>query len=135
MNLIKLLLLFIVVLLLVNAVQFAVRKMFHIEKKKSGFSYDFVNETHKKVDLSLRFAGVMFCAVFIMYSYEHGYPFTYYTLGLLIYLIILDLENAFFHWKYSYESKQYILILSGTVILLILYLILVPSGLLERFFF
>jgi len=134
MFLMKLLLLLIVVFLVVIAMQFSVRKMFKIEKKKSGFSYNFVNETHKKVDLSLRFAGLIFIIAFNMYSFEHGYTFTNYTLGLLIFLIIIDLGNAYFHWKYSSEPKQSILILSGTVVVIILYILLLPFGLMERFF-
>ncbi|MGM0834579.1 MAG: DUF4181 domain-containing protein [Bacillota bacterium] len=130
----KLILLFIMVIFLVSAMQFAVRKIFNLGKKKSGFSYNFVNETHKKVDLSLRFAVMIFMIAFIMYSFEHGYDFTYYTLGLLISLIILDLENAYFHWKFAHESKQYILILSGMVMVIILYILLLPVGLMERFF-
>ncbi|MFE7060910.1 DUF4181 domain-containing protein [Sutcliffiella sp. NPDC057660] len=134
MFLFKLLLLFIVIFLLVISMQIAVRKMFKIEKKKSGFSYGFVNETHKKVDLSLRFAGLIFIIAFNMYSFEHGFAFSNYMVGLLIFLIILDLENAFFHWKYSSEPKQSILILSGTVMIIILYILLLPFGLMERFF-
>lgn len=134
MFLLKLILLFIMVIFIISAMQFAVRKIFNIEKKKSGFSYDFVNETHKKVDLSLRFAGLISLIAFNMYSYENGYTFTYFTVGLLLFLIILDLENAYFHWKFAHESKQYILILSGTVMIIILYILLLPVGLMERFF-
>ncbi|MGD6834458.1 DUF4181 domain-containing protein [Sutcliffiella halmapala] len=134
MFLFKLLMLFLVIFLLVISVQIAVRKIFKIEKKKSVFSYNFVNETHKKVDLSLRFAGLIFIIAFNMYSFEHGYTFTNYMLGLLIFLITLDLGNAYFHWKYSSEPKQSILILSGTVVVIILYILLLPFGLMERFF-
>lgn len=134
MFLLKLILILIVLVILVSVMQLAVRKIFNIKKKKSSFSYDFVNETHKKVDLSLRFAVTIFIIAFIMYSYEHGYDFTYYTVGLLVSLIILDLENAYFHWKFAHESKQYILILSGTVMVIILYILLLPVGLMERLF-
>ncbi|MBM7621014.1 hypothetical protein JOC95_002887 [Bacillus tianshenii] len=123
-----------VVVFLMISTQFIVRKIFKIEKKKSSLSYNFVNETHKKVDLSLRFVGLISLIAFNMYSYENGYTFTHFTVGLLLFLIILDLENAYFHWKFAHESKQYFLILSGTAMVIIIYILLLPVGLMERFF-
>lgn len=119
-NIILFLVVFSISIFVLNAFM---RRYLKIEKKKT-FSYNHVNEKHKKIDLIIRFGGLVF--VIITYFYVSSNPDLEGTIGayvpfilLITSIIILELVRAFMEWKYAENKKAYILTISQLILILI----------------
>ncbi|MGE6488563.1 DUF4181 domain-containing protein [Paenisporosarcina sp. NPDC076898] len=109
-------------------VKLFLRKMLNIEKeKKPFFSYNYINDLHKKIDWGIRITSVITIMVTnIMVLIEN------YSINLLLIpLIIIGLDypvRAFFERNYSQNPKQAILTLTEGILMLIAIAILFKAN-------
>ncbi|ANU14435.1 hypothetical protein B481_0189 [Planococcus halocryophilus Or1] len=105
-------------------VKWTLRKSFNIEKeKKVWFSYNHVNNLHKKIDWGLRIVAmlVMFMVLYLMIF--KGYSVAFYMLTFVTFMFIDSSVKAFFQWKYSDQPKQWILTM-GEITFLVMVVII-----------
>ncbi len=94
--------------------------------KKEFFSFNYVNESHRKIDKGLRtFSAIILliltCALVFFYP-----DFIYLFLIAIITFTVLDyMIRAFFEWKYTQYPKEAILTLTemGLIVLAIILVI------------
>lgn len=105
---------------LISGVNFFLRKVFRIEKeKKSVFSYNHINDLHRKVDWSVRIGSMIVSLVILYLVIFKEFSVTLYLI-LLVLLILADfLVRAIFEWKYSQNPKQAILTISEMTLIII----------------
>lgn len=101
----------IVLLLIVNTFGFVIRKLLGVERKK-WFSYNHINERHKKLDWSVR---IIFMSLFLISSYyminndTFGIPWYFETWFILIvFLITSELLRTYIEWKYAENRKDFV---------------------------
>ncbi|MCG7334873.1 DUF4181 domain-containing protein [Sporosarcina sp. ACRSM] len=116
----------IIVFVLISIVKFLLRHLLKIEKvKKEFFSFNHVNELHRKIDKGLRTFStitllILTCVLVVFYP-----DFMYLFLIAIMTFMVLDyLVRAFFEWKYTQHPKQAILTLTE-MCLIVLAIILV----------
>lgn len=116
----------IIVFVLISIVKFLLRHLLKIEKvKKELFSFNHVNELHRKIDKGLRTFStitllILTCVLVVFYP-----DFMYLFLIAIMTFMVLDyLVRAFFEWKYTQHPKQAILTLTE-MCLIVLAIILV----------
>jgi hypothetical protein len=119
MFLIKLALFVLIVFGLIVVVKVLLRKVLKIEKEKNSFfSYNHLNDSHRKIDWGIRIISVITIITTNILVVFENYP--NYFLLIPIFLIGLDYPvRAFFEKKYSTNPKQYILTLSEGVLMLL----------------
>ncbi|PID13857.1 hypothetical protein CSV63_15620 [Sporosarcina sp. P34] len=129
---IKFILIVVLVMTFISLVKFLLRKFLKIEKvKKKFFSYNYINELHRKIDKVLRIFSTIslltLYSVLLFYNEDVIYLvfFTMVAFGILDNLI-----KAFFEWKYTQYPKQSILTLTDTLILVASIIIVVQFNLL-----
>lgn len=97
------------------------RKLLKVENKK-WFSYNHVNELHKKLDWAIRITStvvIIASTYFKFYDESIEIPWYFDVWFILILLIILsESVRAFMEWKYDTNRKAYILTLSEMVLLM-----------------
>ena len=98
------------------------RKYLKIEKRKS-FSYNHVNEKHKKIDAIIRIGVIIIILITVFYlivtSSEPVWCFEPLFL-ILLFLVVSETTRAFMEWKYAENPKAYILTISQLIFTLIL---------------
>ena len=114
-----------IVFVLNTIVKLLLRKLLKIEKeKKYFFSYNHINELHRKIDWAIRITStIAFIVINILIIIED------YSINLIInasfFYIVLDYAvRAFFECKYSQNPKQYILTISEGALILIAIIIM-----------
>lgn len=111
------------------------RKLLKIEKvKKEFFSYNTINELHRKIDKGLRIVSaislVTLYTVLLFYYEDFIYLFFFAVLAF----VILDfMIRAFFEWKYTLYPKQSILTLTEMLIIVAAIIIVIQFNLLGPF--
>ena len=109
---------FVLVVFGVNVVvKLILRKVLKIEKEKNSFfSYNHLNDLHRKIDWGIRITSVITIITTNILVVIENYP--NYFLLIPFFFIGLDfLVRAFFERKYSQNPKQYILTLSEGVLM------------------
>ncbi|PIC57991.1 hypothetical protein CSV80_06715 [Sporosarcina sp. P12(2017)] len=109
------------VLALNSLLKVLLRKLLKIEKvKKEYFSFNHINEVHRKIDKSLRvFSAISLITLYsvLLFYYE---DFIYLFFFAIIAFTILDyLIRAFFEWKYTHDPKQSILTVTELLIIVV----------------
>jgi len=93
--------------------------MLNIEKEKTPFfSYNHINDLHKKIDWGIRITTLITIVVTNIMVGIQNYPINF----LLLPIIIIGLDypvRAFFERNYSQNTKQYILTLTEGILMLI----------------
>ncbi|WLR61902.1 DUF4181 domain-containing protein [Guptibacillus hwajinpoensis] len=108
-----------VVLFSFNAIM---RRLLKVEKKKL-FSNNYLNDTHKKVDQSMRVTVIIL--LIISYLYNVTRPSTewvwfwqpWFLMCLMV--IITELTTALMEWKYATNRKDYLLTISQLLFFII----------------
>ena len=97
-----------IVFTIITGVKWLLRKMLQIEKvKKPFFSYNHINDAHRKFDWAIRIVSL--CALIITYKLVSIEDYPQSIILVPTFIILLDFPvRAFFEWKQSPESKQYI---------------------------
>ncbi len=101
-------------------VKWILRKTLEIEKEKiNWFSYNHINNLHKKIDWTIRILtmiGTIF-AIYLVFFKE--YPIALYLIVWVAFMVIDYSIRAFFEWKYTDNPKQWILTMSEIAILVV----------------
>ena len=114
-----------ILLVLISGMRFFLRKAFKIEKEKTAFfSYNHINDLHKKVDRCVRIGTmILYIAVIYLVIFKE-FPITLY-LVLIVLLTIADYTvRAIFEWKYSENPKQAILTVSEMSVLVFAFILI-----------
>lgn len=115
-------------LLIILCFNFIMRKYLKVDKRKT-FSYNHVNEKHKRIDWTIRiiFMITLMILTFIgVYKYNNeGLWKLMPSILFVIFLMVSEAVRAFMEWKYATNPKAYIFTISQTVIMLILFPILI----------
>lgn len=121
----KLGIIILIILLLISGMRFFLQRALKIEKEKAAFfSYNHINDLHKKVDWCVRIGSMILSMAVIYLVIFNEFPVTLY-LVLIVFLTIADYTvRAIFEWKYSENPKQAILTF-GEMSVLVMALILI----------
>ncbi len=120
-----LLLLLAIVMLLFLLFNAVMRKWLQVEKKKL-FSYNHINEKHKKMDWTIRvvFLVVLLLGNFINVTTEPMEWFWFFETWflLIVFIVVSETVRAVMEWKYAVNKKDYIFTISQLIfgVLLIL---------------
>ncbi|MEY9972200.1 cation transport ATPase [Lysinibacillus sp. RC46] len=114
--------LFLITLVLVISIfGFAIRKLLGVERKK-WFSYNHINERHKKLDWSVR---IIFMSLFLISSYYMigndtlGIPWYFETWFILIvFFITSEILRAFMEWKYAENKRDFVATIAEMVLMI-----------------
>ncbi|MEI2664100.1 DUF4181 domain-containing protein [Rossellomorea sp. LJF3] len=123
-----------VVFALISLVKFILRKTLKIEKvKKEFFSYNHINELHRKVDKWVgRLTGIIF--VIIILVQVNNEDFNYLLIMGMIFTSMLDYGvKAFFEYRYSEVPKQAILTVTELFLVMTAVVVVLQLGLLGSF--
>ncbi|WP_313235536.1 DUF4181 domain-containing protein [Sporosarcina ureae] len=126
----------IVCMLAVNSLlKVLLRKLLKIEKvKKELFSFDHINEVHRKIDKGLRIVSpISLITLFtiLLFYYE---DFIYLFFFAVMAFTILDyMIKAFFEWKYTLYPKQSILTLTEMLVIIGAVIIVIQFNLLGSY--
>jgi hypothetical protein len=119
----KFLILFIVIIVIVTASKFALRKIFNIKKvKRKAFSYNHINRAHRIVDWTVRLTGLTIYLIFMYQLYYHDFSFNLFLFIMTLTFTSESFVRAYFEWKASPDPKQSILSLGegGSLIIIVL---------------
>jgi hypothetical protein len=91
------------------------RKWLKVENRKF-FSYNHINEKHKKIDRTIRIAFVVILLIGYVYNitvepYERVWFFEIWFL-LFIFIMVSEIVRAMMEWRYAENRKAYILTIS-----------------------
>ncbi len=125
------LVLFLVVqLLIISIFEFVIRKLLGVERKK-WFSYDYINERHKKLD---RFVRIMYMILIVISSY---YMSNNDTVGIAFYfkpwfiiiafLVSSEMLRAFMEWKYAENKKDVVATIAEMMFMISIILITIKT--------
>lgn len=99
---------FVVVLYLYNSM---IRKFLKVEKKKF-FSYNHINEKHKKIDWTIRIIIVVGMLVGYFTNVQNdlsdGYWFLETYFLLFLFIVITEIATAIMEWKYAKNKNAYL---------------------------
>ena len=125
----------IIVFVFISIVKFLLRHLLKIEKvKKELFSFNHVNELHRKIDKGLRTFStitllILTCVLVVFYP-----DFMYLFLIAIMTFMVLDyLVRAFFEWKYTQHPKQAILTLTEMCLIVLAIILVIEFQLLGAY--
>ncbi|WP_368505177.1 DUF4181 domain-containing protein [Alkalihalophilus sp. As8PL] len=113
-----------IILLLVVLFNTIMRKWLRVEKKKF-FSYNHINEKHKKIDWTIRITTII--AIFIGYviSIMRGSTEMIWALQpwfiLLVFIVVSEMVRAIMERKYAENPNDYKFTISQIIFFLILF--------------
>jgi len=123
-----------IVFVLDAIVKLLLRKSLKIEKgKKSFFSYNHINELHRKIDWAIRITSTIVLIVTNILVIIEGYSINLLLITLIFYLVLDYTVRAIFECKYSKNPKQYILTVSEGFLFLLAIVIVIYFDLLIKF--
>lgn len=102
-----------------------VRKYLKVEKRKI-FSYNHVNEKHKKVDWIIRISFIIILSITHFYIIRNlnGAIWYFETWFLiLVFIVVSEIVRAYMEWKYAENQKAYIFTVSQLIFIVVLLLI------------
>ena len=109
----KIIVILISLVLVLHIFSYTIRKLLGVDKKK-WFSYNYINERHKKLDWYLRIAFIILLMFFIFLTssstelLKHRFWYLIPGSSAFVFLIISELLRAFMEWKYAENKKAYI---------------------------
>ncbi|MEC0093824.1 DUF4181 domain-containing protein [Paenibacillus macquariensis] len=121
-----------IVFVLISIVKLLLRNLLKIEKvKKEFFSFNHINELHRKIDRGLRtFSAITLVILsFVMLFYYEDLIYLI-LITVIAFMILNYMVRAFFEWKYTQYPKQSILTLTEMCLILIAIIIVIEFKLL-----
>ncbi|PIC99626.1 hypothetical protein CSV68_07750 [Sporosarcina sp. P29] len=111
------------------------RKLLKIEKvKKEFFSYNHINELHRKIDKGLRiFSTISLITLYTVLLFYYEDLIYLFFFAVLAFAILEFMITAFFEWKYTLYPKQSILTLTEMLVIIAAVIIVVQFNLLGPF--
>lgn len=126
-NWLKLLIFLTIVFVLLYLFHVLMRRWLKVEEKKL-FSYNHVNDKHKKIDWTFRITTILLLILgWILYRIAenpHQYWFLQPWYIITFFIIVSETVRAFMEWKYAENRNTYKLTLFDLVFFLLLLLIL-----------
>ena len=126
-----LLLLLAIVMLLFLLFNAVMRKWLQVEKKKL-FSYNHINEKHKKMDWTIRvvFLVVLLLGNFINVTREPMEWFWFFETWflLIVFIVVSETVRAVMEWKYAVNKKDYIFTISQLIFGVLLILTVIQTN-------
>lgn len=98
------------------------RKYLKVEKRKS-FSFNHVNEKHKKIDLTIKISFIIIFLITVFYLIMTSSEPIWYlepSFLVIVFLVISETTRAFMEWKYEENQKAYIYTIIQLVFILML---------------
>ncbi|MEK3980886.1 DUF4181 domain-containing protein [Psychrobacillus sp. FSL K6-2836] len=127
----ELILLITIVVLLLFLFNVVMRKWLKVEKKKI-FSYNHINEKHKKIDWTIRitFLVCIMLGYFINVTREPTEWFWFLETWflLIIFIVVSESVRAVMEWKHAVNRKDYIFTISQLVFGVILLLTVIQTN-------
>ncbi|SFL98712.1 protein of unknown function [Gracilibacillus orientalis] len=127
----RLLLLLAIVLLLFVSLNTIMRKWWNVERKKF-FSYNHVNEKHKKVDWTIRITTIVSLllgyGINITRGPTNGYWFLQPWFTLIIFVVVSQIGRAVMERKYAQNPNAYKVTISEIIFILILFFTLFTTN-------
>jgi hypothetical protein len=125
----------IIVFVLISIVKLLLRKLLKIEKvKKELFSYNHINELHRKIEKGLRIFSTI---ALILLSYVLLFYFEdlidLVLIAVIVFMVLDYMVRAFFEWKYTQYPKQSILTLTEMFLILIAIIIVIEFNILGSY--
>lgn len=121
----------IIIPILTFIINVVLREKLGVESKKN-FSYNHVNQKHKKIDWILRagFIGLLLLMSFYKFKINPVNNLWYTNPGYLamIFIIISESIRVIVEWKYSENKKEYIITLVQLISIIIFLIILTIGG-------
>ena len=106
------------------------RKYLKVDKRKT-FSYNHVNEKHKKIDWAIRIITIIAMIVLTFIgTYKHNNEGLWGfvpSISIFVSIAITEMVRVFMEWKYSANPKAYIFTLSQLLFLMVLFWITIKS--------
>ncbi|MFF3102194.1 DUF4181 domain-containing protein [Viridibacillus arvi] len=107
------------------------RKILKVERKK-WFSYNHVNDLHKKIDWSIR---ITFTLIFITISYYMTYSdvnnidwyFDMWVYFFLLFIFLSESVRSVMEWKYATNPNTYIVTVAEMVLIIVLVMIILKT--------
>ncbi len=116
-------------------VKFLLKKILKLENvRKKFFSYNHINELHRKVDMRVRTISAIFLSILALFAiyYSEGFALLY-LIGVIIILFVDFTVRVFFEVKYSEYPKQAILSLADMVVILTVIIVMFYSQLFDSY--
>ena len=132
---IKLFILLGILALLMFIFNITMRKYFKVEKRKT-FSYNHVNEKHKKIDWTIRISFIIIMTIthfFITRNLNEPIWYLEIWFLILVFLVVSEMVRAFMEWKYAENKKAYIVTISQLIFVVALLGILFTSNFFNLF--
>ncbi|WP_226673403.1 DUF4181 domain-containing protein [Rossellomorea aquimaris] len=109
----------IMIFVLISTVKYVLRKFLKLEKvKRNPFSYNHINETHRKVDKWLRVFTALTVMILALLMINNKDFTNVYLLGVVALFGLDYAVRAFFEIKYSEYPKQAILTIAEMIMML-----------------
>ena len=105
-ELVRILLFLIALFVTLSIFEFAVRKLLGVERRK-WFSYNHVNERHKKVDWTVRIIFLILIFISTYYTFANEETVWYFEswFVIMIFLMASETLRAIMEWKYAEKKK------------------------------
>ncbi|WP_339148819.1 MULTISPECIES: DUF4181 domain-containing protein [unclassified Sutcliffiella] len=122
----------VIVMVIVYGVRFLLRRAFKIKKsKKEFFSYNHINDLHRKVDWAMRIIIMIVNITLVGMILYENISISVVVFGLVVLIIGDRFVQAFFEWKYSDNPKEAILTLSDMLVMVLSVVIVSSMNLLN----
>lgn len=116
---------------LITVAKLFLRKVFNIEKvKREFFSYNHINDLHKKIDSTIRITSTIVLIIVLYWVISRDYSVNIFLITLIITSGIDYMVRAFFEWRYTRIPKQAILTISEMFILVLVLILIIQFDLL-----
>ncbi|UFT97941.1 DUF4181 domain-containing protein [Radiobacillus kanasensis] len=96
------------------------RKLLNVKKKKF-FSYNHVNDRHKKIDWTIRISFMVILLLSIPFNMlstmKHWYLQPWFL--MISFLVISEAARAVMEWKYAANRKDYLFTISQTIFIVV----------------
>lgn len=110
----------VIVMVIVYGVRLLLRRALKIKKsKKEFFSYNHINDLHRKVDWAMRIIIMIVNITLVGMILYENISIAVVVIGLVLLIIGDRLVQAFFEWKYSDNPKEAILTLSDMIVMVL----------------
>lgn len=117
--------------LLIVAFSFGMSKLLKVERKK-WFSYNHINDLHKKIDWAIRITFTITLLVstyYMIYSDSSETVWYFETWFLLIvFVAISESVRAYMEWRYIENRKVYVLTILEMVFMIVLVTFIVTTN-------
>jgi len=116
---------------LIAAVRIILRKSFNIEKvKRNFFSYNHINNLHKKLDWMIRITTAIVLIVCLYLIVFGDFSINLFLIALIITSGIEYAISAFFEWRHSENPKESIITISEMFIVIFVLFVIIQFDLL-----